>query len=578
MAIRNTVSIEFTVSGPGMAQLDQIAARLRGLGGASGGVGTASSAIARLGQVSTTSAAGVNRAAGAVKSLGAATGQAAGAMQRIGEIMLGSFGGNVLAGIFTSAAAAAASFARESVGAALSAEQALVVLKTQSRLTGTDLAANIELAKKLAKEFRISDTAGVGIVGAGTKFTSSAGKPAETLNFLRAVADLSAAAGRPLSDLQETLRQLAAGGAVQESALDKIGGGVNPSQIFEAFGKSVGVAADKLTEAQRSLAIYNFLMERASKVQGVAQESLTTTTGRISALSAAYDNIQTKLGKLIIDTPIFQRGLEGLEAVAVRLGNPETLAGFERMSKIFETIARGAVIAGSSIVAFGDIMSTVWTVALTKAQRFVERLVLFYQKLGNDLVLAMTDAFDAIPGPVKLLFGLPSVDTGAVRAQAVTSNAQISNQQRTLTELNRQLDANASSDIQRALSSVAGAVAAFDRGGTAGAAAAANAGAPTPAQISNLAGATGGAAGAFLADFKRVPILVATENGLTSTMGFQRVAREQTAASADLAKKTAALTSIMEEVQKNPAFARVEFVAGPDTLIKSVVSTGGAVL
>lgn len=577
MAIRNTVSIEFTVSGPGMAQLEQIAARLRGLGGASGSVGTASAAIGRLGQVSATSAGHVNRATGAVRNLGAATGRAAGAMSRIGEIMLGSFGGNVLAGIFTSAAAAAANFAKESVGAALSAEQALVVLKTQSRLTGTSLEANIELAKKLAKEFRISDTAGLGIVGAGTKFTSSAGKPDDTLKFLRAVADLSAAAGRPLSDLQETLRQLAAGGAVQESALDKIGGGVNPSQIFEAFGKSVGVAADKLTEAQRSLAIYNFLMERAGKVQGVAQESMNTTTGRISALSAAYDNIQTKLGKLIVDTPIFQKGLEGLEAVVVRLGTPETLAGFQKMSTIFETIARGAVIATSSIVAFGDIMNTVWTVSLTKAQRFVERLVLFYQKLGNDLVLAMTDAFDAIPGPVKLLFGLPAVDTGAVRAQAVTSNAQISNQQRTLTELNRQLDANASSDIQRALSNVAGAVAGFDRGGAVTAAAAAGAGAPTPAQISNLAGATGGAAGAFLKDFKRVPILVETENGLTSVMGYQRVAREQTAASTDLAKKTAALTSIMEEVNANPAFARVEFVAGPDTLIKSVVPTGGAV-
>lgn len=593
MAIRNTVSIEFTVSGPGMAQLEQIAARLRGLGGASGSVGTASAAIGRLGQVSATSAGHVNRATGAVRNLGAATGRAAGAMSRIGEIMLGSFGGNVLAGIFTSAAAAAANFAKESVGAALSAEQALVVLKTQSRLTGTSLEANIELAKKLAKEFRISDTAGLGIVGAGTKFTSSAGKPDDTLKFLRAVADLSAAAGRPLSDLQETLRQLAAGGAVQESALDKIGGGVNPSQIFEAFGKSVGVASDKLTEAQRSLAIYNFLMERAGKVQGVAQESMNTTTGRISALSAAYDNLQERLGKLIVSSPLFQKGLEGIESVAARLNTPEATAWGDKMSAsfdviiaksktvasqfvvIYETISRGAGVATAEFTRLADQISIIWDTVAAKVGNAFKQISLEIRQFANQAMLSLIATIDAIPAPAKAALGLGNVDTGPALNEALKDQAETDNRLQAIYAQNAGLDASAGARLAKTQTDFNRAIAALPKIGS-GALPDLFSGGATAAQIANLAGATGGAAGSFLKEFKRVPVVIETENGLQTVMGYQRVAREQAAASTDLAAKTVALTAIMEEVQKNPLLGRIEIVAGESTIIKSVVPTGYA--
>lgn len=584
MAIRNTVSIEFVVTGAGLAQLDQISARLRNLGSSATGLGAVTSGLTRLGQAGTTGAAGVSKITSSVHGLGQASGVAGGALQRIGEIIAGTFGGNVLAGAFTAAASAAANFARESVNAALSAEQALTQLRTQSKLTGTDLAANIALAKQVAKEFRISDTDALGIVGSATRAAGAAGRPDETLKFLRSAADLAAAAGRPMSQLQEITRQLASGDIGAEAALDKIAGGKNPSQIYEEFAKSIGTTGDKLDTTQKKLAIFQFTLEQGSKVQGTAQESLNTTTGRLSALGAAYDNIQTKVGKAILDTELFRKGLEGLESAAAALDKPETLAGFQKMSDFLTTIARGFVILSAETATFGTFLSTLWSVALTKAVRFFDEIVLRVRKLANDTVITLVDFVDSLPQSVKVFLGIGGIDTKPIREAAQVRNAPIIAEIAALKGLNQATDAEALLKIQEAVSAQAQAIIAFDAAGkpvtaappvTAPAAAAAAAATGPLAALANALNA-GAVSGVQSVDFRKVPVLVTDGDSATTTFKLERIAKQQEASGDRIVEGLDSLTTELGEVRKNPPFAKLIVEAGPDTLIRSNVPVGGA--
>lgn len=590
MAIRNTVSIEFSVGGPGLQQLAAIENRLRNLGSASGGINTATANLGRLGSVGATAAAGVSRTTQAVHNLGTASTRAGGALRRIGEIVAGTFGGNVLAGIFTGAASAAANFAKESVGAALSMEQALVVIKTQSRLTGTDLQANIELAKRLAKEFKVSETAGLGLAAGATRFASAAGRPGDTEAFLRSVADLAAAAGRPMSELNEIVRQIASGDVGAEAALDKILGGKNPSVVYDEFAKSIHRTADSLTTLEKKQALLNAVLVEGAKVQGVAAESMNSTTGRVSALSAAYENIQTRLGTLIVSTPIFQRALEGLEKAAAALDSPEAQAGFLKMSKLLETITRGAVIAGAEITAFGEYLTLLWRVSLTKASRFLEELTLRFKKAGNDIVIGLADSFESLPGPIKAAIGFGAGSSElAKRAKidAQVSNASIISTLATNKGLNHALDIDAIAEVQRIASTVAKTAADFDARTNNAAVAAAQArtavaAGTTPAVSGPLAALAnvlnaGAVAGVGSVDFRKVPVAVINGDSITTEFKLERIAKRQEAAGDRIVAGLDGLVNVMEEAQKNPAFARVEFVAGDSTLIKSVVSTGGAI-
>lgn len=574
MSRRNQVTVEFKVVGDGLAALERAHKSFRSFGGLSAQFGGLSTSLARVNQVATGTGQAFTVAA---RSAGQFATQASGAtssLQRIGEIVAGSFGGNVLASVFTSAAAAAAGFARESVGAALSAESALVVLRTQSRLTGTDLAANIELAKKLAKEFRVSDTAGLGVVGQGQKFVSGAGKPEETLNFLRAVADLAAAAGRPMSQLQEITRQLASGDIGAEAALDKIAGGKNPSQIYDEFAKSIGTTGDKLDTAQKKLAIFNEIMAQAQKVQGVAAESLNTTQGRISTLSAAYENLQTRVGEAIVKSEAFKSVLELVEKAAAGASSPEFAKNIEGIGTALGRVAQGGALVIGTLALIGNAFRTVFDLAFAG----MNYLTLAFTSLGKALGASITaGAATAIEGLQALLpesvlsaIGLGGIDAKALGGNARSTLAGISGEFSALTAATGKILSDDAARFKTILDTTEAAVRAFNGGGTADEILAASQG-KTPGAADNRPG--------FQAKLRYTPLRTVIEfDGETIRSVSRRdgVIVDNTESNQALAGSVDALTGTVGLLLENPTLARVEVVAGKDTSIESVVPVGGS--
>lgn len=591
MAIRNTVSIEFTVGGPGMAQLAAIEARLRGLGSSSGGIGAATAAMNRFGQAGHS---GVGRVTSAMHGFSSATGKAAGGLQRIGEIAAGSLGGNVLAGIFTSAAAAASNFAREAVGAALAAEQAMTQLRTQSRLAGVDLQANIELAKQVAKEFKVSDKDALGLVGSATRAAAAAGRPEDTLKFLRSAADLAAAAGRPMSELNEIVRQL--GSANPEPVLDKIAGGTNPSAIFDAFAKSIGTTADKLTTAQEKLAIFSFVMAEANKVQGTAAESMNTTTGRISALSASYDNLQQRVGDAIVKSDLFKRTLELIEKAAAGANLPEFTKNIDGIGSALGRVAQAGAIVVGSVALIGNAFRTLFDVIFAGLNLTFTGFETLRTVMAASIKLGAAEAIRGLqavlPASVLAAIGLGGVNVAALEGKA---SSDLTGAVTKFAEVGKATSKILGEDLARfktILDTTEAAVRAFNGGGTNAVVEAQQAGvkrdpfAASPAELDAFRKSTAGGFSANLklkegfgvtaADFALVPVTIETPDGLTSELQLQRVVKEQVAASADLTAATTALTGIMEEVKANPLLGKIIVEAGPSTIIKSAVPVGGA--
>lgn len=576
MSRRNQVTVEFRVVGDGLAALERAHRSFRAFGGLGRDVGGLTNALARLNTsfgVMGRSAAGLRQQTSGVVS----------SLQRIGEITVGALGGNILAGIFTSAAAGAANLAKESVNAAISAEQALIVLRTQSKLTGTSFEQNLKLAKEVASEFRLSDTASLGLVGNASRVAAGVGKPEDTLKFLRAAADLSAASGRSLDGLNETLRQFASGGALAEAALDKIGGGENPGAIMDRYAKSVGVASDQLTELQRNTALWEFVLARSTKVQGVAQESLAGTAGRLASLSAVYENAQTRLGGLIVNSTLFQRGLEAIESVAARLGTPEALAWSDRMSTgfdsliekagaaggmfrtTFDIITRGAAVASAEFNLLADRVSIIWETATATLGNAFKQIALEIRQFTNDAMLALIAGVDSIPPPVKAFLGLGNVDTSSALNAFLADRAQTDTALKAIAGQNLTFAASAGARLSDADKRFAAAIANLPGIRTG----------PLDLSIgasSRVERNLGGAAGDFAGQFKLVPVAVEGPDGLTSGFAFQRVE----ASNDKLAQNVVGLTNVMEEVLANPVLARVDVVAGKDTTIEAVVPTGGA--
>lgn len=574
MSRRNQVTVEFKVVGDGLAALERAHKSFRSFGGLSAQFGGLSTSLARVNQVATGTGQAFTVAA---RSAGQFATQASGAtssLQRIGEIVAGSFGGNVLASVFTSAAAAAAGFARESVGAALSAESALVVLRTQSRLTGTDLAANIELAKKLAKEFRVSDTAGIGLAAGATRFAAGAGKPEDTEKFLRSVADLAAAAGRPMSELNEIVRQIASGDVGAEAALDKILGGKNPSVVYDEFAKSVGRTADSLTQLEKKQALLNAVLTEGAKVQGVAQESLNSTQGRISTLSAAYENLQQRVGDAIVKSEAFKSVLELVEKAAAGASSPEFAKNIEGIGTALGRVAQGGALVIGTLALIGNAFRTVFDVAFAGMNYLTLAFTALGKALGASITAGAATAIEGLqailPSSVLSAIGLGGIDAVALKSKAQGDLLNVSTQFSELTKSTGKILSDDAARFKTILDTTEAAVRAFNGGGTADEILAASQG-KTPGAADNRPG--------FQAKLRFTPLTTTIEfDGETIRSVSRRdgVIVDNTESNQALAGSVDALTGTVGLLLENPTLARVEVVAGKDTSIEAIVPVGGA--
>lgn len=211
------------------------------------------------------------------------------------SVAFGNLLSSAIASVLGQIGAGVRSFLGSIVDQGRAAGDAMLFLANATRESGGDFARAREQATLYAREVGISvteaqrlfATANLGLQGTGI----------DPGAFLTSAGDLLASRGRSLGELQEVIGQLFAGS--DEGIGRLLGGGENPSTIWEAYAASVGRAASSLTDLEKKQAVVNTVMARASGQVGAAGERVQTLYGRLDQIGALIDEISGKVGQAL---------------------------------------------------------------------------------------------------------------------------------------------------------------------------------------------------------------------------------------------------------------------------------------
>lgn len=418
MSRRNVVRVSFeVVDGGGLRDLER-----------------ASNALNNLGRAGTNAAPGVGGAAQRANEAARASENLAGSAERAtnGLTTMQQAGVATAAAIsavaigFGIAAKAAIDFGIDAVAAAERASKAQLSLQSVAKLTGQDFASLNVLVDQLVQRVpELSRASAAEVVAKATRFTSQAGRPEDTSRFIDAIIGAMRANGASLEDLSETLKQIAGGGL--ETALDKILGGTNPSEVYKRrFAEVGGSSAETLTDAQQKQAVLNEIFAQAGKLGDITAPD---TVGRnVSILKARFEDLEAAIGKVIERNEGLRKTVDMLTNLTTKLGDPSVAANVQVVGRGLATVAQGLILLGGGIAfvlniaklatdAFSGILGIVGVGFTSLATIVSGGIAIMIGKTIEILSAALG------PAAAKIVFG--GVDGGALagRGQAEASGA-----------------------------------------------------------------------------------------------------------------------------------------------------------
>jgi hypothetical protein len=171
--------------------------------------------------------------------------------------------------------------------------------------------------ERFAKAASLSTTESAGLLSKIQQLATFSGKPENSESLQKGFLDLGAAKGIAGPDLQNLIGTILSG---QDEGLNRLGL-PDPSKIYEAYGKQIGVAGDKLNQFQKVQAATNAVLEKAAVFAGANNDRLETTAGKAESASAATKELYTNFGNALTNSIEFQNALSTLngllEAVSV---------------------------------------------------------------------------------------------------------------------------------------------------------------------------------------------------------------------------------------------------------------------
>lgn len=268
----------------------------------------------------------------------------------------GAVAARALAGVASAAKIAATALAATATGglfflgrAGLEAEE----LETKLRATfGAGAEAAKEAARDISDDYDRSFRASADALETFTGTFQQLGVQGRNLTDLSkqlSVAAFELAAFQGASD-EDAIRSVNAAIAGQTDGLKKLGIILTKTELdakLAARGIAGGAAA--ATEAQRALAVYSVILDRASEISGATADSSTRLSGILRSLSQQSSDLSQEFGaKLTQELASVIEGLGGVEGNADLLRSGFTLL-FE-VTKEFVGIAGEAAKAAKAII------------------------------------------------------------------------------------------------------------------------------------------------------------------------------------------------------------------------------------
>jgi hypothetical protein len=330
-----------------------------------------------------------------------------------------SFLGNALANAAGKLAASTSDFFKGSLDAAKEASDAQRFLSNAVKETGSSLTSATQDARAFAASFgvtlseaqRLQATAQLGLQGTGTDPTE----------FLNRAADLLASRGRSLSELQTVVGQLFAGS--DEGIGRLLGGGENPSTIWEAYAQSVGKSAAALTDLEKKQAVVNVVLERGAAQAGAARSRLEEYGGQVDQIGSLFTDMEAAFGRFILSNEGVRQVMGGIRD-GLKGANDEG-SQFQRFlssvgPQIGDMAQAFALVGGRIAEAFVRAQFGVGMV-----QRGFDLLGTFLDKIAVEFELSMLRAVRSVlesarstlPESVSSFLGLrdPKELTGAIQ-------------------------------------------------------------------------------------------------------------------------------------------------------------------
>jgi hypothetical protein len=197
-------------------------------------------------------------------------------------------------------------FLNDSKNASLENVKAYRLLASTATEAGKAQADLIESNEKFAQSASLSKTESAGLVSKIQQLATFSGKPQNFEPLAKSFLDLGAAKGINGADLQNLIGTILSG---QDEGLNRLGL-PDPSKIYEAYGKQIGVTGDKLNQFQKVQAAANAVMEKAATFTGANADRLESMSGKSETASAQIKNLYTNFGDGLTNSLEFQNALK----------------------------------------------------------------------------------------------------------------------------------------------------------------------------------------------------------------------------------------------------------------------------
>jgi hypothetical protein len=184
-------------------------------------------------------------------------------------------------------------FVSQGIDLARDRNRADLFLRSASRQTGTGLAENLAFAERFGEEVGLGGTNARSVTAQALRVTNMAGMGGKAPEFVRALADAATAAGRPLSELDTLMTQVATG---QDEVFDKLLS-VNPSSLYDAWAKANNRTAASLSDVEKLQIRVNAVIKAGADNIGEAAKQLDTAAGRWDNFWRKVDERKMNVGE-----------------------------------------------------------------------------------------------------------------------------------------------------------------------------------------------------------------------------------------------------------------------------------------
>lgn len=145
--------------------------------------------------------------------------------------------------------------------------------------------------------------------------------------------------------------------------LDNLGITIDSAKAYEEYGRSIGKSGDKLTDAEKKLAVYrSATVAAAAKVEELGGLHLSFAD-RVQIGRVSLENFIDKLSLAVATSPAVNRALEVIGESVLGAFGGESQGMIERLVGWINSFATGLVTAAQVAVSGGKLMVQVWDLA-----------------------------------------------------------------------------------------------------------------------------------------------------------------------------------------------------------------------